>query len=54
MAPVTKETPRQQDHGGSQRAEQELRDAVELHAPKLQREKDLHWISKELGKGLER
>ena len=53
MAPVTKETPRQQDHGGSQRAEQELRDAVELRVLKSQREEDLHWIAKELGKGLE-
>ena len=61
MAPVTQETPRQQDHDGSktaewernQRAGQELKAAVEVQALQSQREKDLHWISKELGKGLE-
>ena len=48
VAPVTKETLRQQGHDGSKRAGQELRGAAEL-----QREKDLHRIARELGKGWE-
>ena len=61
VAAVAPETPRQQGQDGSKRAEwerrrredQELREEVEVQALKSQREKDLHWISKELGKGLE-
>ena len=59
MAPVTQKTPPQQGQDSSkqaewqrnQRAGQDLREELETQALKSQREKDMHWISKELSKG---